>query len=158
MPVDPAQFDPVLGVERATFVTLKSRGRLRGCIGTTSPVRPLVVDVSYNGHSASTRDPRFPAVRADEVDGLTISISILTVPTRLSVGTRDELLAALTIGSDGLIIKSGDRRAAFLPVMWEQLPDAEDFLGYLEGKGDRPVGTWRRGMEAWTFQADYLSE
>jgi AmmeMemoRadiSam system protein A len=156
--VDPEQFDLVLRVARATFVTLNSQGRLRGCMGVTSPGRPLVTDVSYNAHSASTRDPRFPAVRGDEVDGLTISLSILTVPTRLDVGARDELLAALTIGSDGLIIKSGDRRATFLPVMWEQLPDAEDFLGYLEGKGSRAVGTWRRGMEAWTFQADYLSE
>ena len=158
LPLDPEEFDAPLREVRATFVTLKKGGRLRGCIGVTSPVRPLVVDVSHNAHSSSTRDPRFSPVRSEELDDLTISISILTVPERLEVDTRDGLLDALDVGTDGLIIRHGERRAAFLPVMWEQLPDPKEFLACLEDKGRRCVGRWHGGMEAWVFQAEYLSE
>ena len=156
--VEAEDFDASLRELRATFVTLEKQGRLCGCIGVIDPVRPLVADVSHNAQLASSRDPRFEAVRRDEIDELRISISILTVPERRDVTTREQLLAALDTGSDGLIIGHGERRATFLPVMWQQLPQPEDFLRHLESKGRQPVGRWHGGMSAWTFKSEYIRQ
>jgi len=47
---------PRLRALGASFVTLQSRGALRGCIGTLEAVRPLYLDVLRNARRATT-DP-----------------------------------------------------------------------------------------------------
>ena len=54
--------------QAATFVTLKLRGQLRGCIGTLQAYRPLGEDVYENARAAAFRDPRFAPLNADEFD------------------------------------------------------------------------------------------
>ncbi|MCD8315948.1 MAG: AMMECR1 domain-containing protein, partial [Eggerthellaceae bacterium] len=61
-----------------TFVSLHENGDLRGCIGTLGPTQSVIADeIIQNAISASTSDPRFPAVRADEIDDLEISVDVL---------------------------------------------------------------------------------
>ena len=52
------------------FVTLRLAGRLRGCIGQTEPVRALIEVVAAMAVAAGTRDPRFSAVQAAELDAI----------------------------------------------------------------------------------------
>lgn len=153
--IDLASYPERLQQRRATFVTIRSRGSLRGCIGVTRAIRPLVTDVAHNAWAAANRDPRFAPVTSEELGELSYSISILTPPEPLAAGDRDELIAALRVGVDGLIIESDRHRAAFLPVMWDQIPSAERFLAHLEDKGGF-VGGWEAGMRAWTFQAEHI--
>ena len=62
----------------AAFVTLEHGGRLRGCVGSYLPRRPLVEDVAENAFSAAFRDPRFPPLTRDEAAGLELHISLLS--------------------------------------------------------------------------------
>jgi AmmeMemoRadiSam system protein A len=61
------------------FVSLKRQGELRGCIGTIEPVRRnLAEEIIYNAISAGVEDPRFWPVELDELQGLSISVDVLS--------------------------------------------------------------------------------
>jgi AmmeMemoRadiSam system protein A len=124
------------------FVTLKRHGTLRGCIGSYQARRPLVEDVADNAFAAAFLDPRFRALEASEVEGLTLHISLLTPPVPLQVRDRPELLASLRPGVDGLLLEDLPHRATFLPQVWETLPDPTDFLEELFHKAGLPRHHW----------------
>ena len=69
---------------RATFVTLKSDNRLRGCIGTREARLPLVTDVAEHAYAAAFEDPRFPQLQKDELLSIHIEISVLSALEPLS--------------------------------------------------------------------------
>ncbi|MFY9555644.1 MAG: AmmeMemoRadiSam system protein A [Blastocatellia bacterium] len=85
--VDPPA-DPrgVLAGRAGTFVTLRTLdGKLRGCIGTTEPLKPNVAEeIIQNAISAATRDPRFPPVSASELPDLTYGVDVLSPPEPVS--------------------------------------------------------------------------
>lgn len=136
----------------ASFVTLESAGTLRGCIGSLDPVRPLYVDVARNAVRAMA-DPRLPPVTIDEWPKLDVAVSALGRPAPVAAGTREELLAALRPGVDGLIVTDGVRRCTFLPAVWEKLAEPEQFLAALLVKGGWPVDAWPPGMRAACYTA-----
>ena len=70
---------------RGVFVTLKERGGLRGCIGFPLPVMPLGKAIVKAAIAAAYEDPRFPSVKKEEIGGLEIEISVLTVPELVDV-------------------------------------------------------------------------
>jgi hypothetical protein len=74
----------ILAEVRGVFVTLTRSGRLRGCIGRVEPDLPLAALLPLMAVMSATRDPRFPAVAAEELDTLRIEISLLSTPTPLS--------------------------------------------------------------------------
>lgn len=138
----PAEFSVRLQREGASFVTLKKRGALRGCIGTLEACQPLVIDVAQNAHAAAFRDPRFPALEPAELESLEYHISILTSPEPMPVESEADLLAQLRPQVDGLVIEEGYRRGTFLPAVWEQLPDPKEFLSHLKQKAGLPPNYW----------------
>lgn len=140
----------------ASFVTLKREGQLRGCIGTLEPSRPLVADVAENAYAAACRDPRFPALQIRELEGLHLSVATLGPHEPLRASTRDALLASLQPGIDGLVVRSGSRRATFLPAVWEQLPEAEDFLDALWRKARLAPGSWPEQLELSRYRVDTI--
>lgn len=144
--VDPGDFPPALRENGAAFVTLEIADELRGCIGTLEAYRPLVVDVAHNAFAAAFRDPRFPPLAAREQAQLDIHVSVLSPPSPLPVRDEADLLRQLRPGVDGLILAENSRRATFLPSVWEQLPDARDFLAHLKRKGGWPPGYWSAAM------------
>lgn len=131
----------------ASFVTLEAAGRLRGCIGTLYPARPLYLDVARNARRAA-EDPRLPAVTATDWPRLDVSVSVLTPPRPLAAAGVAELAAALRPGLDGLILQDGRRRATFLPKVWHKLPDPADFVRALLDKGGWPARGWPAGVRA----------
>jgi uncharacterized protein len=137
--------------EVGAFVTLTVDGALNGCIGNIEGVEPLGVAVPRLAWSAAFADPRLPALRADQYERLTISISILSPLAPMAVASRAELVAALHPGADGLVVDTPARRALFLPSVWEQLPDPGDFVDALYRKAGLRVGSWPPGMTAWRF-------
>jgi AmmeMemoRadiSam system protein A len=78
----PEELTPQMQERAGAFVSLyDSLGNLRGCIGTIEPREPnLAREVIHNAINAATSDPRFPPVRADELDDLTIKVDVLTEP------------------------------------------------------------------------------
>jgi MEMO1 family protein len=67
------------GFRAPVFVTLRSSdGNLRGCIGSLAPVEgDVAAETARSAVLAASRDPRFPPVRADELEGLSIEVSVL---------------------------------------------------------------------------------
>lgn len=95
----------------ACFVSIHtaSTGELRGCIGTIEPVQPTLADeVIENAVSASTRDPRFPAIAPCELDDLSIGVDVLFPPEPATV-------ADLNAKRYGVIVTQGFKRGLLLP-------------------------------------------
>lgn len=141
----------------ASFVTLKRDDRLRGCIGSPSAYRPLIEDVADNGFSAAFKDSRFPQLSRDELAGLSLSVSVLSSASAMNFANEPDLLAQLRPGVDGLIIQGGDRRALFLPQVWDSLPSPRQFLHQLKTKAGLDADYWSDDFKAWRFVAESVS-
>lgn len=100
----------MLNKKAGVFVSIKKNGRLRGCIGTISPVRDnLAREIIYNAISAGTQDPRFRSVQSDELDSLKYSVDVLGEPE--DIVSIDEL----DVKRYGVIVKKGMRKGLLLP-------------------------------------------
>ena len=137
----PESDDPELNAPCGCFVTLKNRGKLRGCIGKFTSDAPLIELVAEMAKSSTTSDPRFLAdpVTPRELNQLDIEISVLSPLKR----TDDPL--SLRLGIDGIYIKKGPTSGCFLPQVatetgWSQ----EDFLSYCcEHKAGLAADAWK---------------
>ncbi len=126
----------------ASFVTLEINQQLRGCIGTLEPWRPLFDDIANNAFSAAFEDPRFPPLNQSEFEQTEISLSVLGKPEAINCHDEAELIDQLVVGHDGLILELGAQRATFLPSVWEQLPDPQEFLFHLKQKAGLSGNHW----------------
>jgi AmmeMemoRadiSam system protein A len=135
--------EPWLQEPGASFITLMRWGRLRGCVGTIRAYRSLFDDVWLNARASAFHDTRFPPVRPEEFQELRVEVSLLSSPEPLPPFAREEeALAALRPGVDGIIFEAGSNRSTFLPQVWEQLPDPQDFLAHLKSKAGLPEDFW----------------
>lgn len=128
---------------RGCFVTLTKAGALRGCIGNLQAGRPLYQAVMDNARGAALEDSRFSPVTAGEVPQLHLEISVLTEPRPLAFDSPADLLEKLVPHRDGVVLRLGARRSTFLPQVWEQLPDKEQFLSHLCRKAGCAPDAWR---------------
>lgn len=152
----PHRIPSVLTQYGASFATLKIDGELRGCIGSVYPTKPLILDIIDNAKNAAFRDPRFEPITQEEFDKIEISVSILSAIERINFKDEKDLLSK--IYPHGIIIAERDRRAVYLPIVWEQLPDKEIFLNSLKEKAGLPPNYFSRTFEAYKFSAIYLEE
>ncbi len=145
---------------RACFVTLHtSTGALRGCTGVLTARQPLAHEVSYTTIQTAFYDPRFPPVQAREVPGLVIEISVLTPPEELTFQTPEEIPRLLHPLEDGVILVVGNRRATFLPQVWERVSDPVEFLDMLCQKMGLLPGCWRQpDVQVYIYHAIVMEE
>jgi AmmeMemoRadiSam system protein A len=149
---------PWLEEERATFITLRSAGELRGCIGTLRAHRPLVEDVRHNVRAAAFEDPRFPPLKVEELEVIRIEVSLLSPLEPLEVASESELLQQLEPGRDGVLLECGFNRGTFLPQVWEQLPDPRTFLARLKRKAGLAETFWSPELKIWRYRVRKWSE
>lgn len=147
-----------LMVERATFVTLEIDDQLRGCIGMLEACRPLAEDVAKNACAAAFNDPRFPSLSRAELDSLEIHISILSPPEEMTFSSEADLLAQIRPGVDGLILQEGTHRGTFLPSVWEELPQKEQFLAHLKFKAGLSGVYWSNTLQVFRYTTEYFGE
>ncbi len=147
----PHKIPAVLTQFGASFVTLKLNGELRGCIGSVYPTKPLILDIIDNAKNAAFQDPRFEPLTIEELEGLEISVSILSAIERIDFKDERDLLSK--IHPHGVILVERDKRAVYLPVVWEQLPDKEIFLNSLKEKAGLPPNYFSKTIEAYKFDA-----
>ena len=146
---------------KGCFVTLNRDGRLRGCIGNIlpQPDRSLGLAVVDNAVNAALRDHRFRPVTPDEVAQLHIEISVLTAPQELSFSSPQDLLAKLRPNFDGVILQVGRFSATFLPQVWRQIPDPEQFLNQLSYKAGLQPTAWQMdNAKVLTYQVEAFEE
>lgn len=148
----------------ATFVTLTQHGELRGCIGSLQACDPLIDDVSNNAVSAAVRDPRFMPLTADELDSVSVEVSLLSELQPLKFTSEDDVLAQLHPEIDGVVFEYGPYRSTFLPQVWESLPQPSQFLAKLKSKARLPEDFWndeiqlsRYTVSKWR-ETDYTKE
>ncbi len=151
----PKEIPPVLTEYGASFVTLKINNELRGCIGSVYPTKPLILDLVDNAKNSAFNDPRFAPLTEEEFERAEISVSILSAIERINFKDERDLLSK--IYPHGVIIADRDKRAVYLPVVWEQLPDREVFLNSLKEKAGLRADYFSKSLEAYKFDAIYIS-
>ncbi len=92
------------------FVSIHKNGQLRGCIGTIRAVEEcLAKEIIQNAISASSRDPRFSPITADELKYLEISVDVLGEAE--PIDSPDQL----DVKRYGVIVSHGRKRGLLLP-------------------------------------------
>lgn len=117
------------------FCSIKKHGQLRGCIGTTEPVRENIAEeIIHNAIAAATQDPRFSRVEAPELDSLVYSVDVLATPEPI------ESIDQLDVNRYGVIVSRGSKRGLLLPnlesvtTVEEQVRIAKQKAGILPGE------------------------
>jgi len=109
----------------AVFVTLKNKNELRGCIGSLSPEKTLLLTLAKTTLQTAFSDPRFSPLQPTELNDINIEISLLS-PMQ-SIKSIDEIKPQ----EHGVYLRSKKGNGLFLPQVWKQIPDKKDFIDEL---------------------------
>ncbi len=159
IPFDLTQFNvnaPESKSEHGVFVTLRTDGKLRGCIGRLTSHTPLRNLVSKMAISAVLDDTRFQNNRIEisELDDLQVEISILSPLKRVKNPLDFELTR------HGVFIKRGGKSGCFLPqVALETGWSKEEFLAqccYVKA-GLSPDAWQHKDTEVYIFTVETIS-
>ncbi|HDP95301.1 MAG TPA: AmmeMemoRadiSam system protein B [Candidatus Aminicenantes bacterium] len=148
------ELTPAMKRKTGVFVTLRKGHALRGCIGSIVGTRPLFDGVMANARNAAFADPRFPNLKASELDSVNIEVSVMTPLQPI----RD--YRAIRLGTDGVIIRKNRASAVYLPqVATETGWDLDTFLSSLCRKAGLSSRAYRSTeMEFLVFQAQVFAE
>jgi AmmeMemoRadiSam system protein A len=137
----------------AAFVTLRTGGELRGCIGHLEVDDPLGRVVPRCATGACSRDPRFAAVGQRELANIEVELSLLGLLE--SIGGPGDV----EVGRHGLVVELGWCRGLLLPqvaVEWKWT--ADEFVAHTCRKAGLPRDAWKSGGSLWRFEAEVFSE
>ncbi len=107
----PSELPPFLKKMAGAFVSIKKPdGSLRGCIGTLEPTQEnLALEIIRNAIQSAFKDPRFPAVREDELENLNFSVDVMHPPEPV------ESIDQLDHKKFGVIVERGEQKGVLLP-------------------------------------------
>ncbi|MCZ7394158.1 MAG: TIGR00296 family protein [Candidatus Methanoperedens sp.] len=156
--IKPDNLPEVFSEKRGVFVTLNTKKELRGCIGRPYPILPLGEAIIVSAINAARDDPRFSPVKPEEIEGLTIEVTVLTIPRRINSKPRD-LPGKIVIGRDGLIVATGRSSGLLLPqVAVEHGFDSTEFLCQTCMKAGLMPDAWLNGAEVYSFEGQIFQE
>ena len=147
--------------KHGAFVTIHKHPnyQLRGCIGIPLPSMSLKKAISEAGSSA-TQDPRFKPLSEDELDEITIEVTVLTKPKEIKVSNPKEYPSEIKIGRDGLIVHKGINKGLLLPQVpvehdWEK----DEFLSHTCIKAGLSPDAWfKKDVKISKFSGQIFSE
>jgi AmmeMemoRadiSam system protein B/AmmeMemoRadiSam system protein A len=150
-PIPPESDSPALDRRAAAFVTLRSRGELRGCVGRKASTEPLSTLVPSLTLSAALEDTRFTPVGTGETD-LELEISVLSPMKR--IGSLDEF----QVNEHGALLEAGYNHGLLLPqVATERNWTARQFLEALARKAGVGRDVYRDpSTRVYVFRAQIL--
>lgn len=157
-PSEPPQIEiisPELNEKSGAFVTLKTHGKLRGCIGRMVSDIPLHKLVSEMAVSAAKEDPRFSQIKPSDLENLEIDISALSPLQKIDDPLDFEL------GRHGIYIKKGSSNGCFLPqVATETGWTKEEFLSKCcSMKAGLSPDAWKkRGIDVYIFTSEIIAD
>jgi AmmeMemoRadiSam system protein A len=138
----------------AVFVSLHTRGALRGCIGHLDADRALADVVASCAVSAAGADPRSPPVTSGELEALEIEISVL--------GSFElvESLTEIEIARHGLMVESRWRRGLLLPQVAPQWGwSVAEFIACTCRKAGLAPDAWPAGdASLYRFEAEIVRD
>jgi AmmeMemoRadiSam system protein A len=148
--------------KHGAFVTLHTKGQLRGCVGYIVNVESLAVAVRDNASNAALRDNRFSPLRPDELADTLIEISAMTPgDSPESPFRRIQNLEEVKIGRDGLYVQRPPHKGGLLlpQVAVEQNWDTLQFLAATCRKAGYPIDAWRDAeTRIYRFSAQVFGE
>ncbi|QSG09251.1 AmmeMemoRadiSam system protein B [Halapricum desulfuricans] len=149
-----------LQIVRGVFVTIKRGEQLRGCIGRPDPDEPLAETVVDAAIDAALHDPRVEPVGPDELDDVTVSVSVLSKPEPLPASDPSNYPQYVDVGRHGLIAERDSARGLLLPqVAVDNDWRAERFLEATCQKARLPGRAWREdGVEIRRFSGRVFTE
>ena len=152
-PAEVSSDDDELNRQCGCFVTLKTGGQLRGCIGQFTSDEPLIKLIRDMAIQSVAADPRFANNRISETElsELDIEISVLS-----ELKLTDDPLS-LRLGVDGIYIKKDCTGGCFLPqVATEAGWTKEEFLSFCcSHKAGLAPDAWKDGeTEVYLFDAE----
>jgi len=155
---DLAGLPPRLREPGTSFVTLRRAGEPVGTTGDVASLRPLGIDVAANALTAAFDDPRIPPIESSDLAELSIEISILgpLVPTGST--SFDDLRSRIDGKHEGLVVGDAERRVTFLPAVWGEVRDTDDFLALLWRKAGLAPGEWSPELSTATYRAETISD
>jgi AmmeMemoRadiSam system protein A len=143
--------------KKACFVTLTKNGELRGCVGHLVSVQAVYLDVIENARSAALMDYRFEPVSRAELSEIEIEVSILDQPQKYNYSNPRKLVNYLAKNRPGVILKKGGNQATYLPQVWEELKNPEEFMGSLCQKAGLPVDEWKKMDEIKVYEVEKVN-
>ena len=147
---------PEFVLPKATFITLKKDGNLRGCIGSLVAHRELYNDLVINAQKAAFEDPRFKPLSIEELDKVNIEISILSDAILQKYDSIEDLKSNIQVGRDGIILKYKEKQSTFLPQVWEDIPNFENFFAQLSRKGGFDISCLSDGALVYKYQVQKI--
>ncbi len=139
--------------KRGVFITLHSfpEKRLRGCIGFVEPVFGLGEAIQKAAIAAAYSDPRFKPIEEDEINKILIEISILSHPQKIKL---EDLKYR-----DGAILELGNHKGLFLPQVWEDIQNKNEFLDALCLKAGLYPECWKeQNVRIYKFYVEAFEE
>jgi hypothetical protein len=134
------------------FVTVKKNGRLRGCVGTIFPARPLWDAVADRTLAAVSEDPRFKPLEAKE-GPVALEVSLLTPLRRLNDWRE------FRVGHGGLILLEGKSGILLPQIAREMGWSGEQFLENLSLKAGLESQAYRdRRAQIYVYSAQVFAE
>lgn len=131
------------------FVTLRTRGRLRGCVGTLAPARADIArEIVACAIAAAATDPRFPPVRPHELPHLAYEVDVVDPLEAVSS------LADLDPRTYGVLVEAGGRRGVLLPDL-DGVDTAERQVEIARAKAGLPAGS---AVQLYRFQVRRFRE
>jgi len=151
--IDKSGLSQVLNDQMGAFVTLNLKGNLRGCIGRFMPSDPLYETVRNMSLEAAFNDSRFQPLSKNELDEISIEISVLSPLKRI------EDIDEIVLGRHGVYIKKGIRSGTFLPQVANNRDwTVTDFLGHISRDKAGLGWTGWKGAEIYIYEAFVFGE
>jgi uncharacterized protein len=136
----------------ACFVSVYVGNDLRGCIGNYRTFEPLYLNIINNAVSAITQDFRFSPISLLDIPKLKVEVTVLSDPKAYHPTDNNRLIIYLKDNQPGLILEGNEHKALFLPQVWEQLPEPENFLSELCLKANLNADYWKTNpAKYWVF-------
>ncbi len=136
------------------FVTLYKDGKLRGCIGEIVDRNKYCLSIQENAINAGVSDPRFYPVLSEELNSISIEVSLLSSLKEVSDWKK------IRLGKDGVMVKQGINSGVFLPQVGKEIPNLENFLQILcSEKAGLSSNCYKDPLtKIYTFTADVFAE
>jgi hypothetical protein len=118
----------------------------------------LIEDISANALRAAYQDPRFNPLEREEWREVSLSVTLLSSLQPMSFTNQAELLSKVQPFEDGLLIEDAGRHGVFLPVVWDMLPERQEFLAHLKVKAGLSRDHWSPNFRASRFSVKQTVE
>ncbi|OGI25452.1 MAG: AmmeMemoRadiSam system protein A [Candidatus Moranbacteria bacterium RBG_13_45_13] len=134
------------------FVSIHKNKELRGCVGTYLPAHEnLAEEIILNAVAACSKDSRFSPLAAEELPALSVEVSLLSVPEKVSS------LKELDPKEYGVIVKCPDGRCGLLLPDLKGVGSVEQQLSIACQKGGiNPIT--EKDMEIYKFSIEKHSQ